>query len=76
MTVTTQNTLRSEVNELQAILNSARQAAPQVWKSVSSALNAVDAAILANVKSDAPSSVRLASGYETTSASRMEVPHE
>ena len=75
MSKTSQSQLSPEVMVLQDLLVSARQSSPELWDSVASALNAIDAALIADVTESEYPTMRVTSAGETTAASRVEGYH-
>jgi hypothetical protein len=75
MSKTSQLKLSPEVLLLENLLLSARQSSPELWDSVTAAINATDAAVIASVTPSECPTRQITSAGETTAASRMEEYH-
>lgn len=68
--------LLPEVLALQKQVESARKAAPDLWDSIASALNAADASLLTGIRFSESPSTRVTSSTETTEAILLEESYE
>ena len=75
MSKTAQSRLSPEVTALQTLLESARQASPQLWDSVAAAVNATDVTVVTSFTADESPKTQIISAGETTTASRLEGYH-
>lgn len=67
--------LAPEVEALHGLIESAKNGAIELWKSVGAALNAANASVITERNPDNIPATRVESGTETDTASRFEVKY-